>query len=250
LTSRPRPPAAPRSPVIRGVLFDKDGTLLDYQASWAPANVEAALTAARGEPVLAHRLLRHGGQDPDTGHIVPGSPLAAATNRQIAEHWLTHLEEWDVERLTEAIESVFQRAATASAVILPGVAEALQVLRSRGMTLGVATNDSAAGARASLDCIRLTSLFAFVAGWDSGHGAKPGPGMLEAFCRATGIPPSEVAVVGDNVHDLQMGRNGGAGWVIAVLSGTGTPEVLAPLSDIVVDGVADLPDLLAPAIKA
>ena len=34
---------------LRAILFDKDGTLLDYEASWGPINVAAADLAARSD---------------------------------------------------------------------------------------------------------------------------------------------------------------------------------------------------------
>jgi hypothetical protein len=63
--------------VIRGLLFDKDGTLLDYEASWPPINREAGLLAAQGDAALASRLLRAAGADPATGLAVADSLLAA-----------------------------------------------------------------------------------------------------------------------------------------------------------------------------
>ena len=52
-------------------------------------------------------------------------------------------------------------------------------------------------------------------------------------------------MVGDNRHDLEMARAGGAGLAVGVLSGTGTREALPPLADVVLDSVADLPAYLA-----
>ncbi len=68
----------------------------------------------------------------------------------------------------------------------------LSALRARGLKLGVATNDSEAPARAHLDRHGLTGLLDFMAGYDSGHGAKPGPGMCLAFAAATGLDPAHV----------------------------------------------------------
>ena len=44
------------APAIRAILFDKDGTLLDYAASWTPVNAAAVRLAARGEGDLAARI--------------------------------------------------------------------------------------------------------------------------------------------------------------------------------------------------
>ena len=65
----------------------------------------------------------------------------------------------------------------------------LDRLLAAGLTLGLATNDFGGPARSHLERAGILDRFAFVAGYDSGHGAKPEPGMLAAFCAATGIPP-------------------------------------------------------------
>ena len=61
---------------IRGVLLDKDGTILDYAKTWVPINREIALAAAGGDRALTDTLLRAGGHDPDTDQVRPGSPAA------------------------------------------------------------------------------------------------------------------------------------------------------------------------------
>ncbi|MEY9788734.1 phosphoglycolate phosphatase-like HAD superfamily hydrolase [Sinorhizobium fredii] len=66
---------------IAGILFDKDGTLLDYVKSWVPVNYELARIAARGDESLARVLLQAGGMDPDSGHVAPDSLLAAGNTR-------------------------------------------------------------------------------------------------------------------------------------------------------------------------
>ena len=139
-------------------------------------------------------------------------------------------------------------------MILASTAEATQVeavplvplldrLLAAGLTLGLATNDSEVPARSHLERAGILDRFAFVAGYDSGHGAKPEPGMLAAFCAATGIPPAACAMIGDSTHDLDSGR--AAGMVtVAVLTGLATRDDLAPHADVVLDDIAALPDWL------
>ena len=72
--------------------------------------------------------------------------------------------------------------------------------------------------------------------------------LLEGMCRRadlTGLKPSQIAMVGDNRHDLEMARAGGVGLAVGVLSGTGTEETLGRLADVVLGSVAELPDFLA-----
>ncbi len=117
-------------------------------------------------------------------------------------------------------------------------------LKARGLKLGVATNDSRRGVEATLGQFGVLELLDFAAGYDSGHGFKPDPGMVHGFCARTGLVPAEVAVVGDNLHDLEMGRRGGVGLVVGVLTGTGERAELAAHADHVLDGIQDLEALL------
>ena len=73
---------------IRGVLFDKDGTLLDYHLTWGPINVAAADIAAAGDRALADRLLAVGGMDRASMITRAGSLLAAAHTVEIATAWV------------------------------------------------------------------------------------------------------------------------------------------------------------------
>ena len=68
---------------IRGLLFDKDGTLLDFNATWLPFAKTQALKAAAGNEALASALLVMTGYDPRRGTFLPGSVMAAGSGRQV-----------------------------------------------------------------------------------------------------------------------------------------------------------------------
>ncbi|GAB4232163.1 MAG: HAD family hydrolase [Kiloniellaceae bacterium] len=228
---------------IEGILFDKDGTLLDYDATWAPLNRQAALEAAGGDAAVAERLLVAGGYDPARDSHQPNSLLVSASNDVIAGSWAAMLGA-DPAELTARITRIFEASSAETAVAVPGMAAVLAALKGRGLTLGVATNDSEDSAHASLEPFGVLEHFSYVAGFDSGHGAKPGPGMVEAFCRSSGLAPAAVAVVGDSHHDMEMGRAAGAGLLVGVLTGTGGRDDLAPFAHHVLDSVLELEALL------
>lgn len=133
-------------------------------------------------------------------------------------------------------------------MLIDGIREAMAALADLGIVLGIATNDTADGLAASLGRYSVIELCAFTCGCDSGHGVKPGPGMVEAFCRAIDVPAAVVAVVGDSIHDLEMAKNAGAAG-IAVLSGTSGRADLAPHAHLVLDSVRDLPALFSSRLK-
>ena len=226
---------------IRGILFDKDGTIIDYARTWVPANREVALYAASGDKGLAAELLRAHGQDPETGAVVGNSVLAVGSIADIADAFGAHLGTRAPADLRSNLDRLFAESGAKNAVLIPGADRTLATLKRRGLRIGVATNDSVGGLKSSLQRTRILDLFDFAVGYDSGHGTKPGPGMALAFCKTLGLEPAEIAVVGDAAHDLAMGRAAQAGMTVGVLSGTGTAEQLRPLADLILDSVNDLP---------
>jgi phosphoglycolate phosphatase len=228
---------------IKGILFDKDGTLLDYDESWLPVNRELARIAARDDAALADRLLLACGMDPVTGHIVPDSLLAAGNTRQISEGLVAAGSTVPVEELTVRLDELFAHAADFS-VPVTDLASFFARLHARGFKLGVASSDNERSIRQTAKRFGFAEYIDYVAGYDSGHGTKPEPGMVLGFCAATGLDPSQVAVVGDNNHDLHMGRNAHVGLTVAVLTGTGSRESLAAASDHCLNDITELEGLL------
>jgi phosphoglycolate phosphatase len=227
---------------IKGILFDKDGTLIDYRRTWVPIHKEVALYAARGDRALAAELLRVHGQDPDTDAATPDSVLAAGSIYDIADAFAEHLGERTPPGLAGAIDRIYSEGGARHAVPVDGAEQTLAELKRRGFRLGVATNDSQGGLTASLTRAGLLALFDFTVGCDSDFGSKPDPRMVRAFCAAVAVAPAEVAMVGDAVVDLAMGRAAGVALTVGVLGGTGARQAHAGLADLI---IADIGELLA-----
>lgn len=225
---------------IGAILFDKDGTLIDYWLTWLPINRQVALFAAGGDERLARELLRVGGQDPVTDRVVPGSVLAAGSVADIAAVFATELGARSPPQLVQGIEAIFRRGGAEHGHLARGARKTVAELRRRGFKLGLATNDSIGGLEASLGPHHILELFDFRVGCDSGFGAKPDPGMVWAFCAAVGVVPGAVAVVGDATHDLSMGRAAGVGLTVGVLGGTSGAKDLEPYADRIIEHLVDL----------
>lgn len=228
---------------IAGILFDKDGTLLDFDASWEPVNRQVSLVAAGGDADLADRLLAACGMDPVTGHIVPDSLFAAGNTREIAEGLVAAGAPFDVDTLVPLIDDLFAGAAEMS-VPVTELQPLFARLRERGLRLGIASSDNERSIRVTVRRFGIDDYVDFVAGYDSGHGTKPGPGMVLGFCAETGLAPHQIAVVGDNNHDLHMGLNAGAGLKVAVLSGTGSRQSLEEACDVILNDITELEAVL------
>jgi phosphoglycolate phosphatase len=226
--------------MIDGLLFDKDGTLFDFRVSWG-GWAKGFLSRIARDAEHARRLGQAIGFDPETGRFAPDSPVIAATAADIAAALVVELPGVTVAELTDRIDASASQAPMSEAVPLRPL---LSALRGRGLRLGVATNDSEAPARQHLANHGITDCFDFIAGYDSGHGAKPGPGMCLAFASQLGLDPARVAMVGDSRHDLEAGRAAGM-RVVAVLTGVARREDLEPHADVVLPDIGAIPDWLS-----
>lgn len=225
---------------IKGVVFDKDGTLFDFNATWGvwAGRVLAAETAATPEALnpLAAAL----GFDLEACQFHPQSIAIAGTVDEIADVMLPFLAGTTKPDLIARLND--QASAAPQVEVVPLLAF-VHTLKSAGLAIGVATNDAEIPARAHLAMAGVQNEFDFIAGFDSGFGGKPATGQLHAFCVATGLLPDQCAMVGDSTHDLHAGRAAGM-ITVAVLTGVARRDELAPHADVMLGSIAELPALL------
>lgn len=221
---------------IKAILFDKDGTLFDFGATWNVWTLDLLDKLSGGDTVQAAALAQAIGFDVEQVRFMPGSPAIAGTNAQVAEalaHELPGVDPIDLERdlSLSAAEAPLQPAVP--------LAPFLDALVARGLSVGVMTNDSEVSARAHLTAAGVFDTFDFVAGADSGYGAKPDPDPLLAFCHAVGVAPGEAVMVGDSSHDLVAGRAAGM-LTVGVLTGMAGADELAGLAEIVLPDIGHI----------
>ena len=142
--------------------------------------------------------------------------------------------------MVERIDRIFHQNGLTCSVPVPGLRAALDELARAGITMGVATSDSTAAARAALGALGLGELLPHVFGYDSVPQPKPAPDIVLGFGRAVGVPAQEIVVIGDNPHDLEMARRAGAGAALGVLTGNSRRHELAPLADAVLGSIQEL----------
>lgn len=175
---------------VRGVLFDVDGTLTDYAAaeraaitahlgSDAPAGAAghwAAVTAEHYARFLAGELDFAGQRRARIAAMLAWAGRAGAD----PEAWFAGY----LARYDDALR------------VFPDVRPALDALPAH-LRLGVVSNSSAAHQRGKLDRLGLGDRFACLVCADEAGAAKPDPAIFLRGCAALGLPPADVAYVGD-----------------------------------------------------
>ncbi|MEL6619788.1 MAG: HAD family hydrolase [Pseudomonadota bacterium] len=225
---------------VRGIIFDKDGTLFDFGTTWEAWAASFLLRAADGDAAHATRAGAMVGFDWAARRFARDSIVIASMPEEIAEALLPAFPRYTHASLVHLLNEEAALAPQAEAVPLIPF---LDALRGRDLVLGVATNDAETPARAHLGSAGVLNHFDFVAGSDSGHGGKPAPGQLLAFCGHVALPPEHVIMVGDSLHDLHAGRAAGM-RTVAVLTGLAVSDDLAPFADVVLPDIGHLPHWL------
>jgi phosphoglycolate phosphatase len=225
---------------VRAILFDKDGTLFDFDATWGVwARTQLADLARDADHLTA--LANAISFDYEQARFDPASPVIAGTVAQAADLLLPHLPG---RNRTELIAELDQAAHDVPLAAPVPLAQFLNDLRAQGLRLGICTNDAEATARAHVRKAGVLDLFDTIIGYDSGHGAKPTPRPLLAFADQLGLDPATVVMVGDSLHDLRAARAAGM-YAVAVLTGPADHSELAPEADVVLADIGELPDWLA-----
>ena len=190
-----------RTSVIKAIVFDKDGTLLDFEATWNEAVGVAfdQISDAHARETSADMF----GYDLASRTVLPHSPFVSESN-DVVMGLVSDLI--DVETFERTINQVSRLHVVPSSE----ATATLKTLVANGVKLAIATNDSEGAARHHVSALGWTQLFTSVKGYDSGHGAKPDPGMVLAAVEECGAIPGSYLMVGDSVHDILAGQAAGA----------------------------------------
>jgi phosphoglycolate phosphatase len=159
--------------VLRAILFDLDGTLVDSVADLhAAANL---LLAERGLPAIDRATLKS----------FIGNGIAMLVERCLRHHGAA-LD--DRSAAVRRFKQIYERLGHHNTELYEGVASALEQLAKRGYRLALCTNKDTSPSRQILTRLHIEEFFTVVIGGDSLHAVKPDPRLLIAAadgCDAT-----------------------------------------------------------------
>ncbi len=232
--------------MVKAILFDKDGCLLDFDQTWGQWAFDLLEELSEGDRDKFDAMAGAIKFSAATKSFAPDSAVIAGTPEDGVRLLLPFLPKWTFDSLLELSNT---RSQTAPIVPVIPLAPFLDGLRARGINVGVATNDSEAAARAHMQNLGVADRFAMIIGSDSGYGGKPAPGMQNAFAAHLGVAGRDCAMVGDSLHDLHSGR--AAGMVcIGVLTGPAPRTELEPDADVILPDIGHLLDWVDERLKS
>lgn len=223
-------------------IFDKDGTLIDFDTMWATWIIELAerLDAATGRPV-SPALFAAIGFEPTTRFIEPEGPFAVMP---MADFYQLIVRVVGAAGVNQAEQVVAMAWCVPDAVNLAQPLTDLPALfgalEAQGIKIAIATSDNRALTEATLEALQIARFVSALICADDGLPIKPAPDMILHLCRKLNVEPAHTVMVGDAVADVQMGRAAAAGLVVGVLSGVSDQALLAPYADVVLPSIDGL----------
>jgi phosphoglycolate phosphatase len=227
---------------IKGIAFDKDGTLIDFEASWG-GGVRTLLRSIFPDQIKHQEVLAEAaGFNLNTGKFAGGSVFVNGTTQDVLDAWLELYPDLDEQDVLQKSEGAFTDL---EPIPICDLVSLLTNLQDQGYLLAVITNAAEAPTLVQLEKLGCLHLFDKVIGCDSGFTPKPAGDTILGFCAEFGLQPDQVAMVGDSTHDLNAGRNAAVGLNVGVLSGPAVREQIEDLTDIILDDITSLPAVLS-----
>ncbi len=179
--------------MLRAVLFDMDGTLLDTAPDFI-AVCQAMLVAHGRAPIDDQRI-----QD-----VVSGGARA-----MVAATFDMDPEAPGFEPLRQEFLDRYQEHCAVFTRPYDGMAELLESIERSRLIWGVVTNKPVRFAAPIMEQLGLAERSAVLVCPDHVTKSKPDPEMLLLACSQLNIDPSEVLFIGDDLRDIESGRAAG-----------------------------------------
>ncbi|MEW6425038.1 MAG: HAD family hydrolase [Bacillota bacterium] len=210
--------------MIKAVIFDLEGTLVDFQ--WKLTEGERELRKA----------LAGFGFDPD---LFSGDNYAQIWNKAIE----IALPE-DLQKIKDCLSEIYDRYdqdALSRWSLKPGTQEILLLLNKQGVKIGLVTNVGEKAAGEVLLRFNLARFFQKVVTRNDTKFMKPRGEGIELCIAGLGLGKDHALFIGDSLSDIFAAKD--AGIKVAIVKGgeSSTEEILAASPDYFFDSIQNIP---------
>lgn len=222
--------------MIKAILFDKDGTLLEFTSGWVDSIIEF-LEEKNIEEDKKKKLFKEIGIRED-GRVEENSILSSETAMDLAIIFSEFLDEDVLDIYSELDAHLLNYLKENSNFIVEtcDLDFLFENLKKRGIIIGIFTSDNYRQAKFSMEHLKLDSYIDFYAAADI-YKKKPDTESLEIFKNKYSLDDGEIIVVGDSKVDMIFGKDT---LKVGVLCGTGSREMLEVYTDKIIENPSEV----------
>jgi putative hydrolase of the HAD superfamily len=232
------------NPEPRAILFDMDGTILDWQTTMEESGLAACEKHRSGArtPAQMHAAIqvRRTWFWEDAERAYRGRMNLDGASREIVQHAFTDLglESFDV---AHSLADDYRALRSDAIAPYPGAIETLAAIRARGIPMALLTNGEAGNQRRSVEKHALEQYFqCIVIEGEFGVG-KPDERVFRHALAAVGCGPEQAWMVGDSLEaDIETPHRLGMHTVWVDVEGNGLPTSAKVQPHRVVRTIAEL----------
>ncbi len=200
--------------MIKAVIFDLDGTIVDFNLDYKSLRAEVIQTLNKeGIPSSIFSM------NESIFNMLKKAEIYVRNNGR---------KDIDIARVKKEVLSVANRhelqAAHATSLV-PGILEALKTLNKMKMKLAIFTVNGEKSASYIIRSFRLKRFFDVMITRESVSAIKPNPAHLEATLKALNVEPEEAIVVGDSKWDMGCAQELNV-IAVGVATGISSPKEL------------------------
>lgn len=221
---------------IKGIIFDKDGTLFDFQQSWGTITFNFLIGLAGDNKQKLSDLAKVLKFDLTKKMFQTDSSFVSGTVSQTIDLISPLLPNMSREEIWALQNYHYSKIVQ---IPVKNLHKTLFNLRARNYSLGIATNDLAEPTYNQLKKESIFKYFDKVLGADSGFGCKPAATQLIEITKALNISPQETVMVGDSLDDLKAAKKAQMA-AVGVTTGVLSKKDLSKNYDVVLDGIEAL----------
>ena len=201
--------------IIRAVLFDLDGTLIDSLEDLTDAVNHIRSTFCH--PPLTSDIVR----------LKVGKGA-----RNLVQQVLPGITEADLDRALALFLKFNKQHIADKSRLYPGITQMLHNLAADDIQMAIVSNKNEDLSRLTLETFGIANLFQLICGGDTYPERKPSPLPLLQVSNQLGLAPKECLMIGDSCNDIQAGQRAGI-VSIGCLWGYGSAVELAGADDLV-----------------
>lgn len=233
---------------IDGVIFDKDGTLMEFQSFWLPVTyrVISRLCNKYGLDVLIKKECIDALGIDEKECIDPEGQLAIGTYTTISTALqnvlLRHEKSIQSYQLQREITQWFEEESEKqSCHFITDLKQLCDYLHEMNIHIAVATTDNL---EVTQRCLKQGDMnVEVISASDSSIPKKPDIRLIQYLAENWNTTCEKIVMIGDTPNDLRFAKKAGA-KTIGVLSGVSNEQLLLPYGDCILNNIGELRNIL------